>query len=138
MREPLHSVADAEHGDAEGKHGRVAFGSLGVVDGAGSAGEHDAAWLELADFVERGGARENGGEDLLFADAAGNELRVLAAEIEDDYAAAFGVGAFVMLLHLDSAGHCPPISWIAKAAQGGLRDRCRSKSAPISCSPGTS
>jgi len=34
----------------------------------------------------------------------------LTAEIENDYAAAFGVGAFVMLLHLDSAGHCPPVA----------------------------
>src|SRR5258707_14474394 len=101
MREPLHSVADAEHRDAERENGWIAFGSWRVVDGAGSAGEHDAAWLKLADFIERRSARENGGEDLLFADAAGDELSVLAAEIENDYAAAFGVGAFVMLLQLD-------------------------------------
>src|SRR6266851_701635 len=87
----------------------VAFGSLRVVDGTGSAGEHNARRFELADFVERGGARENGREDLLLANAPGDELRVLAAEIENDYAATFGVRAFVLvLLHLGSAGHCPP------------------------------
>jgi len=36
----------------------------------------------------------------------------LATEIENDYAAAFGVGAFVMLLHLDSAEHCPPVATV--------------------------
>src|SRR5216684_2840423 len=107
--EPLHTVADSQHRDAERKNGRVAFGSLRVVDGTGSAGEHNARGFELADFVERGGARENGREDLLLANAPGDELRVLAAEIENDYAAAFGVRAFVLvLLHLGSAGHCPP------------------------------
>jgi hypothetical protein len=33
----------------------------------------------------------------------------LAAEVEDNYAAAFRVGAFVVVLHLDSAGHCAPM-----------------------------
>jgi hypothetical protein len=36
----------------------------------------------------------------------------LAAEVENDYAAAFGIGAFVvvlLLLHLRSARHCPPL-----------------------------
>src|ERR1700732_4550274 len=104
VREPLHAVADSEDGDAERKDVDVTFRSLGIVDRAGPAGEHDAGGFELTDFVERGGTREHGGKDLLFADAAGDELRVLAAEVENDYAAAFGIGAFVVLLHLDSAG----------------------------------
>src|ERR1700738_806099 len=106
--EPLHAVADSQHWDAERKNGWVAFGSLRIIDRAGSPGEHDACWFEFADFIERGRAWENGGKDLLFADAASDELRVLAAEVENDYAAELGVGPLVLLLHLDSAGHLSP------------------------------
>jgi len=72
MGEPLHAVADSQHGDSEGQDTYVAVGSLRVVDGAGTAGENNARGLELADFVERGGAWEDGGKDLLFADSAGD------------------------------------------------------------------
>ena len=85
VRHPLHAVANAEHRDAEVEHGRVAVRSVFIVDRAnGAAGKDDADGLERADFVELRGAREHGGENLLFADAAGDELRVLAAEVEDD------------------------------------------------------
>ncbi len=87
MGEPLHAVADSQDRDSEGQNIYVTIRGLRVVDGAGAAGEDDAGGFEFADFVERGGAWEDGGEDLLFADAAGDQLRVLAAEIEDDYAA---------------------------------------------------
>jgi hypothetical protein len=46
--------------------------------------------MEFADFFEGGVAGEDFGIDLLVADAAGNELGVLAAEIENDDAAAGG------------------------------------------------
>jgi hypothetical protein len=105
--EPLHAVADAEHRNAEREDARITFGSLCVVYGTGAAGEHDSRRFEFANFIERGRAWENRGEDLLFADAASDELGVLAAEVENDYAAEFGVGALLMLLHLRSAGHCP-------------------------------
>jgi hypothetical protein len=108
--EPLHAVADAEDRNPKCEDVDVAFGSLRVVYGAWSAGEHDSRRFEFADFVERGGAWEDGGEDLLFADSAGDELGILAAEVENDYATKFGGGALVMLLlHLRSAGHCPPV-----------------------------
>src|SRR5712692_3916575 len=102
--EPLHIVADSQHRDAERKNGRVAFRSLRIVDRAGPAGKHDARGFELVDFVERGGARENGREDLLLANAPGDELRVLAAEIENDYAAAFRTGPLLLALHFHSLG----------------------------------
>ncbi len=60
--------------------------------------------FELADFVERGGARENGREDLLLANAPGDELRVLAAEIENDYAATFRTGSLLLASHFHSPG----------------------------------
>src|SRR6266852_2524446 len=111
MGEPLHAVADAQHRDAEGKYGGVAFGSLRVVDRTGPAGKHNARGFGLADGVERDGAWEHGREHLLFANAAGDELRILAPEVENDYAAAFGVRALVVRLHLSSGGHCLPFSF---------------------------
>jgi len=37
-----------------------------------------------ADFIQAGGAWEDDGKDVLFADAARDELRILRAKIEDD------------------------------------------------------
>ena len=36
------------------------------------------------DFVERSGAGQHDGENVLFADAARDELRILRAKVEDD------------------------------------------------------
>src|SRR6267154_746294 len=88
MGEPLHSVADAQHRDAERENGWVALGSFGVVDRTRSARQHNASGFELANFIERGGARQHRRENLLFADAPRNQLGVLAPEIEYHYAAA--------------------------------------------------
>src|ERR1700720_115359 len=88
MGEPLHSVADAQHRDAQRQNGGVAFRSFGVVDRTRSARKHNARGFEPANFIERSGARQHGRKNLLFADAPRNQLRVLAAEIEYNYAAA--------------------------------------------------
>ena len=80
----LQAVADAEDGDAEGEERGVGGGGVGVVDGAGAAGEDDAAGRERADLVEGRGAGKDDGEDVELADAAGDELGVLRAEVEDD------------------------------------------------------
>src|ERR1700675_4224236 len=128
MRKPLHAVADSQDGDPQCEDIYIALGSLGIVNGARPTGKNDAGGFELTDFVERGGARQNGGEDLLFADAAGDELGVLAAEVENDYAAQLGVRALVVfLLQLGSAGHCPPVLSITKARSRIRRHRVRPK-----------
>ena len=87
MRDPLHAVADAEDRHAHGEDLRITLGGVGVVDGAGAAGEDQARRSIPADFFDGGGAWEDGGEDLLLANAARDELGVLAAKIQDDYAA---------------------------------------------------
>ncbi len=47
---------------------------------------------------------------MLFANAAGDELSILAAEVKNDHAAKLGIRALLLLLlHLRSAGHCPPL-----------------------------
>jgi hypothetical protein len=57
---------------------------VGVVDRRRAAGEDDAERLVGLNFVERRRAGQHDGEDVLLADAARDELRILRAEIEDD------------------------------------------------------
>jgi hypothetical protein len=91
VSDPLHAVAYSQNRDVEFQYAGVALGGVLIVDGAGAAGKDDPGGGIGANFVYRCGAREDGGEDLLLADATGDELGVLAAEIEDDDAAAFGL-----------------------------------------------
>ena len=84
LHHELHAVADAEDGEAEVEEGGVDLGGAGLVDAAGAAGEDDAFGGERADAVEGGGEGEDLAVDLAFADAPGDELAVLRAEVEDD------------------------------------------------------
>ena len=59
-------------------------GRVGVIDRRRASGEDDAGGRIALDFFQRGGAGEDDGEDVLFADAARDELGVLRAEVEDD------------------------------------------------------
>src|SRR5579862_783353 len=80
----LEAIADAEHGQTHVQYAFVGRGSVGIVDRRWSARQHDARGRIALDFVERGGAGKYDGEDVLFADATRDELRVLRAEVEDD------------------------------------------------------
>ena len=71
-------------GKSEMQHLLVDEGRVGVVDGRRASGEDDAGGRVALDFFQRGGAGEDDGEDVLFADAARDELGVLRAEVEDD------------------------------------------------------
>ena len=84
LRHELHAVADAQDRHAQMQHAVVSGWCVGVVDGTGATGEYDAGGRVALDFVERSRAREHDGEDILFADAARDELRVLGAKVEDD------------------------------------------------------
>ena len=84
MNDEMESVTDAEDWDAEGEQRGVGIGSIGVVDRGGSAGEDEADGLEGADFGNGRRTGEHDTEDVLLADAAGNELGILRAEVEDD------------------------------------------------------
>ena len=59
-------------------------GRVGVVDRRRASGEDDACGRVALDFFQRSGAGQDDGEDVLFADATRDELRVLRAEVEDD------------------------------------------------------
>ena len=80
----LHAVADAEDRDAEPKKFDVALRRAGFVDAARTAGEDDPFGRDLAESGGRDVVADDFAVDLLFADAAGDELRVLRTEVEDD------------------------------------------------------
>ena len=80
----LQAVADAQHRQSKMQHALVGRRRIGVIDRRRPAGQHDARGMVALDFLERSGAGQDDGEDVLFADAARDELRVLRAEVEDD------------------------------------------------------
>ena len=84
MHDELKAVTDAENGNTAFEQARVGGGRVGIVDRAGAAGEDKADGLVSLDFAERYGTGEDNGEDILLADAAGDELGILRPEIEDD------------------------------------------------------
>ncbi len=84
MGHELQAVADAEQRNAGLEDGWVGLGGGAVIDRAWAAGEDDALGLEGEDVAERRGAGEDDGEDVELADATGDELGVLRAEVEDD------------------------------------------------------
>ena len=97
---PLHSVADAQHWNSRGKDCGIAFRRIFVINGTWPTRKNYACGLIGANVGDIRGARKNGAEDLLFADAAGNQLRVLTAKIEDHHPAEFRFWFGVFFLHL--------------------------------------
>jgi hypothetical protein len=83
-RHGLHAVADAEHRHAQLEHdvGRLPF--LGFIDRVGASGKDDALRLEFADELLADIEGMQFAIHLLLAHAAGNELRDLRTEIEDE------------------------------------------------------
>ncbi len=90
MASELHSVTDAEYGDAEIKQFGIAQGRAGSVDAGRAAGKDEAARIQFGDACGGQVVAHNLAKDVLFADAAGDELAVLRAEIEDQDAFTFG------------------------------------------------
>ena len=80
----LQPVADAEHRKTKFEHASVGRRRIFVVDRPGRTGKHNADRGVAFDLIERDGARQDYGENTLFADAACDQLRILRAKIEDD------------------------------------------------------
>ena len=68
----------------------IAARRAGVVDAGRAAGEDEAARLQLGDALGRQVVAHDLAEDVLLADAPGDELAVLRAEVEDQDAFTFG------------------------------------------------
>ena len=80
----LRAIADAEHGQAAAPDGRVGLRGAVVVDGVGAAREDHALRAATLQLIERRVVWQELGVDVELAHAARDELRELAAEVEDD------------------------------------------------------
>jgi len=83
VRHQLHPVADAKHRHPEGEHARGPQGRTLLVDRRGPAREDDAARPEGPHRGDCRGAGPDLAVDASLADAPGDQLGVLRAEIED-------------------------------------------------------
>jgi hypothetical protein len=79
----LHPVADAQERDARREQALVGQWRVVVVDARGTAREDETLVAGGEDVTDRLRARDDLGVDAQLADSAGDQLRVLAAEIED-------------------------------------------------------
>ena len=80
----LQSVADAKNGHAQLEDARVGGRRVFVVDRPWRARENDAGGRVGLDLGEFRRARQHDGKNILLADAARDQLRVLCAEIKND------------------------------------------------------
>ncbi len=92
-RHRLHAVADAQYRHAEFEHGVSDTGRVVEIDRLRSAGQHDARRREVANLRVIHVPGINLGVHAALAHAARNQLRVLAAEIENQDAVRMDVGA---------------------------------------------
>jgi hypothetical protein len=79
----LQSVADAEYGQAQLKDFGVRGWSVGVVDRRWATGKNDSDRGVAFNFFDAGCARQNYRKNILFTNAARDELGILGAEVED-------------------------------------------------------
>ena len=81
----LHAVADAEHRNAEAEERRIAPRRAFVVHARRAPGEDDAPRSQFADPRRRDVVADDLAVDVLLADAAGDQLGVLRAEVEHEH-----------------------------------------------------
>ena len=80
----LEAVADAQHRHPGVEDGRVHAGGALGVDRRRAAGEDDGGGAGGEHVLRRHGVRDDLGVDAGFAHAAGDELGVLGAEVDDE------------------------------------------------------
>ena len=79
----LHAVADAQHRDAGVIQRRIDLGGIRIMHAGRTAGEDDALRPVRQDFRQGRVPGDYFGIDVAFPDPAGDQLRILAAEIKD-------------------------------------------------------
>src|SRR5205807_4698048 len=105
VSDQLHAVADPEHGDAGLERGRVDLGGAAVIDAGRAAAQDQAGRLPVLQLRPGNGAQYQLAVDACLADAPGDQLRVLGAEVEDEDRRARG-------RRLDRRAHFPmPTRW---------------------------
>ena len=83
VADELHSVADAEHRNAQLEYIHRALRRLIRIHAVGTAGEDDAYRLHGSDLGYVGVVRENDRVHAAFADAPCDQFLVLSSEVED-------------------------------------------------------
>ncbi len=86
----MHTIANAQHGDAEVEQAWIAVRCVRSINAGGTAGENQTARLQLGDALGRDVVADDLTEDVQLADAPSDELAVLRAEVENQNAFAFG------------------------------------------------
>ncbi len=84
MDDEVQSIADSQDRQAQFEQLGISGGGVSVVNRRRPAGEDEAQGLERLNLADGRGAGQHDGEDVVFADAARNQLRVLRTEVEDD------------------------------------------------------
>ncbi len=84
MHDEVQPVANAERRHAHRQHARVGIRRVGIVHRRRPARKNQADRLVGFDFAQRRSAGQHHGKNILLADAARNQLRILRSEIEDD------------------------------------------------------
>ncbi len=84
LRHEVQAVTDAQDRHAQMQYLFIRGRGVGVVDGRWASRQDDAGGRVLLDFFQRSGTGKDDGEDVLFTDAARDELCILRAEVEDD------------------------------------------------------
>ena len=90
----LEAVADAERRDAEVEDAAVERRGARLVHRRRTAGEDQPDGVLRRDLGRGGGVRDDLAVDAGLADAAGDELRVLRSEVDDQHGALIGLGLF--------------------------------------------
>ena len=84
-RHELHAVTDAERRDAELEERRIDARRVVGVDGRRAAAEHERVRIARAHRLGRDRVADELGVDAALAHATRDQLRVLAAEVEDEH-----------------------------------------------------
>ena len=80
----LHAVANAQHGDAEFKQLRIAFGRAVFVDTVRSARKNDAFGRQFGDSFSRDVVSQYLAVNILLAHTPSNQLCVLRSKVQDN------------------------------------------------------
>lgn len=84
LHHELHAVAHPQNRDPQVPNLGVTHRSGWLIHRVGAPGEDNALRLQLPQLLSRGAIGKDFRIDVGFADAAGNELRVLGSKIEND------------------------------------------------------
>ena len=83
LRHELAAIADAEDGNAQRKDCRIHVRCAFIIDAVRPTGEDNTGRVERADFLHSGRIGLQLAVDVLLSHAAGNELVVLSAEVQN-------------------------------------------------------